>query len=219
MRDFDADSKVERAKYQSAFQDERYRRTSGLHIYADEAQVREWLGRHAHDRCVDFGCGNGLSSRLLLDLGAQSVRLVDFIDESFLDAWVRDKPSIDYFQCSLWDPRVLSIGKHDFAVCTDVLEHIPEHRVDEVLDNIKGCLLPEGTAYFRIALWGSTTEAQKKKALEKYGGELHVTVKPSEWWLAKLAKRFQETDFKVWTNPNKPERKVMIAFCKGRSSQ
>ena len=209
---FDADSEVELAKYLRAFSNARYHHRSGIHIYADEKEVRKAVASLQHkESAIDFGCGNGKSSELLRELGFKQVHLVDFITPDFLAVDIND--AVVFHRASLWDKALYALPKCDFSVCTDVLEHIPEQHVDQVLDLIADRLQDTGIAYFRIALWGSETEDQRRKAKEKYGGELHVTVKPSQWWLEKLIHRWKYTQLDVWTNPNKPNRRVLIAFC------
>jgi SAM-dependent methyltransferase len=219
---YDGQSNHERAKYLRAYQEPRYRRKSGLHIYEDEFAVRQWLSSRPLGSCVDLGCGNGLSSLLLRDIGAQRVTLCDFIGRDYLDPAVQDAITAgwaDYHEDSLWQIDPLKLGPYDFLVCTDVMEHIPEDKVDAVLDNAAALVADGGSAYMRIALWGSSTDAQRKKAQEKYGGELHVTVKPHEWWQEKLDRRFKGAkDYTVWTNPRKRERSVLIAFCEKTAS-
>jgi hypothetical protein len=60
--------------------------------------------------------------------------------------------------------------------CTDVMEHIPTKDVDQVLLNIMSAAQH---VFFQI----STEQDSCGKMI---GEELHLTVKPPEWWLAKF---------------------------------
>ena len=216
MRAFKGDSAAELVKYLRAYAEPRYRRKSGLHIYEDEAAVRAWLKTRSCALSVDFGCGNGRAALLLLQIGAKHVTLCDFIGPEYLDPEVeaqRKAGAVTYVHDSLWELDPDELPNMDFAVCTDVMEHIPEPHVDSVLHNIADSLKEGGSAYFRIALWGSSTPEQKAKAQAKYGGELHVTVRHAAWWVDKLKGLWGNVEFTVWTHPTKTERSVLIAFC------
>jgi hypothetical protein len=77
--------------------------------------------------------------------------------------------------------NVKPTGKFCGVICTDVLEHIPEDELDAVLDEIVGYIEPGGFVYFKI----STVPSRK---VDDEGCNLHVTVKPCEWWHKKLEK-------------------------------
>lgn len=218
MGKFDPASNVEAAKYDRAYtQSQRYREKSGRHIYADEEKVRKYVETLPSKAvAIDYGCGNGSSALLLSDLGFQLTHLVDFVGLRYAPPEVVNLASrgrAQFHEWTLWGQEVKTLPKCDFTVCTDVMEHIPEEFVDTVMANIRYHLRPEGVSYWRIALWGSETEEQKAKAKSNYGGELHVTVKEPGWWLQKLSVLYDGIDYQVWHNPNKPKRRVLIAFC------
>ncbi len=82
----------------------------------------------------------------------------------------------------LYDPGVAEyINKpgnpRDLVICTDVMEHVPEHLVDEVLADIRS--LAKKAIFFNIA----TTPASKKLV---DGSNAHATVKPAHWWQQKI---------------------------------
>ena len=78
-------------------------------------------------------------------------------------------------------------GSFDGVICTDVMEHIAEEDVDEILKDIFS-LVPKrddgGTsfAFFSVAC----RPAAKKKLPD--GRNVHLTVKPPEWWTEKFLK-------------------------------
>jgi hypothetical protein len=59
------------------------------------------------------------------------------------------------------------------------MEHIPEEKVDEVLDRIAACA---DKAYLRIFLM-----PDNGKFIDE---PLHLTVKPMEWWEEKIKSRW-----------------------------
>lgn len=67
----------------------------------------------------------------------------------------------------------------DMVICTDVMEHIPEDAVEEVLKEIDNLTIK--WVFFSI----DTNKAKKKF---KDGTNVHVTIKPAEWWKEQLNK-------------------------------
>ena len=84
----------------------------------------------------------------------------------------------------LYDPgvheyAVKPLVARDLVICTDVMEHVPEHLVDEVLVDI--CRLANKAVFLNI----STRPASK---LLVDGSNAHATVKPAAWWQTKIDK-------------------------------
>lgn len=69
-------------------------------------------------------------------------------------------------------------GFFDLVVCSDVLEHVPEADVDEF---VKTLYMHAGKA-----LWVSVCCRPAKKYFPDGVTNLHVTVKPFEWWQDKI---------------------------------
>jgi len=67
----------------------------------------------------------------------------------------------------------------DMVICTDVMEHIPESAVSEVLDDI--FKLAQTWAYLNIC----TRDSDKKLP---NGKSVHLTVRPPVWWDERLSK-------------------------------
>jgi hypothetical protein len=83
---------------------------------------------------------------------------------------------------TLYDPGVPEYAAkppeaHDIVVCVDVLEHVPEQFVDDVLSDL-ACLTKK-VLYLCVA----TRPASKTF---KDGTNVHLTVKPRSWWLNKV---------------------------------
>lgn len=66
------------------------------------------------------------------------------------------------------------LGKFDLVVCSDVLEHIPEHQVDDFVKTLY--------SHAGKALWVSVCCRLAKKTFPDGVTNLHVTVKPLQWW-------------------------------------
>lgn len=163
----------ERAKYESIWQHSDYRKSAPGERCVPEAIRRLRMG--AGDTVIDFGCGTGRPA-LALQKAGMNVTAVDFA-ENCLDAGV----SVPFRQACLWDLPDDLVAT--FGFCTDVMEHIPTDRVDDVLENIAHATT--GGAYFQIA-----TRPDRMGRL--IGETLHLTVREADWWADKLRRH--------WTN-------------------
>jgi 2-polyprenyl-3-methyl-5-hydroxy-6-metoxy-1,4-benzoquinol methylase len=87
-----------------------------------------------------------------------------------------------------YDPNVkeyskMSEGTYDLVLCLDVLEHVPEAELDNILKAIES--RTKKYAIFSIcdaSLWG------------KYVDKTHVTCHSKMWWREKLSKYFKMAD-------------------------
>jgi hypothetical protein len=154
----------EQAKYEKVWRNKAYRKTSpGERSVLD---FLDWYGKGG--KLADLGCGTGRAS---LKMGHWfEITLVDHASNC------RDRAAEKwpFYQQCLWE---LDIPKQDVGFCCDVMEHIPEEKVDLVLEKIREHC-PK--AYLRIFLM---------KDNGKFTDEtLHMTVKPCAWWEEKIAK-------------------------------
>ena len=88
------------------------------------------------------------------------------------------------FEYYPYDPVFPEYGlpkKAELVCCIDVMEHVEEDFLDDILNEI--CALTLRYCYFSIA----TVPA--KKVLSD-GRNAHIIQKPSRWWLLKLCKLF-----------------------------
>jgi 2-polyprenyl-3-methyl-5-hydroxy-6-metoxy-1,4-benzoquinol methylase len=127
----------------------------------------------AGQRIIDFGCGTGRSAIPFLAKGLH-VDLVDFAEpcldvEIFLRAAAKQ---ILFWEHCLWDlPAHLEPA--DWIVCFDVLEHVPEEKIEASLQGMAQRMKRGGL--FCIDLrpdqFGATIQ-----------DTLHLTVKTKKWW-------------------------------------
>jgi hypothetical protein len=129
------------------------------------AQINELVQSTGTKTILDYGCGAG----------------EQYTVRNCHHAWGGIMPW-------LYDPFVASFnkppsGKFDGVLCNDVLEHIPEDELDEVYEELIG--------YTRLWCFISVCcrPANTKKLLPG-GKNVHVTLRPPEWWREKIGAAF-----------------------------
>lgn len=132
-------------------------RKTAIHSY----KINSLIGKTGSKTLLDYGCGKGrqYSERELDKHWGVDVACYD--------------PGVPEFS-------VLPDGKFDGVICVDVLEHVPEYAIEEVLENIFN--KADKFIFMNVALFPS------KKGLPN-GENCHVTLKPTEWWLEKIEKK------------------------------
>ena len=131
---------------------------SGYSIKDHVQQIAELVRTYSPMRLLDYGSGKGyqyLQRRVQYHWGGM---LPHCYDPGVPQ--LREKPE----------------GKFGGIICTDVLEHIEETDVPGLLEDIFGYLEEGGFAYFCVAI-----RPAKRKRLPD-GRDVHVTIKPREWW-------------------------------------
>lgn len=159
----------EQAKYEKMWGYDQYRHNAPGEkcVY----QAIDTLGMVPGDTVIDFGCGTGRPALALQDAG-MVVTAVDFASNC-MDGEPRAK--VAFFNACLWDMPASLRAKWGF--CTDVMEHIPSERVDDVLQSIREATIHG--AFFQIA-----TRPDRMGRL--IGEPLHLTVRDADWWRDKL---------------------------------
>lgn len=163
----------EQVKYEQMWEYEQYRR------YAPGEQLVSDFMQHVEpdpgSTIIDFGAGTGRGAHALARLGFD-VHMLDFADNC-LDPEVRhavDNYDLQFTKHDLLQPIPI---KAEFGYCTDVMEHIAPDDVGVVLDNILGAA---EKVFFQISLEHDACGALIDE-------DLHLTVKPMEWWSEQLA--------------------------------
>ena len=180
----------ERRKYEKCWNHDAYR-----NMAPGEVLVQDVLSNiNKSEKIIDFGTGTGRGAKIIHDNG-NPVVMIDLADNC-LDPEVKKAldPNFRFLEECLWDELHV---EGDYAYCTDVLEHIPPEKVDDVLKNIvKAC--PKG--YLNI----STIQDHFGTVL---GEALHLTVEPWDWWAHKVQEfatveklRINPTSVSIWFN-------------------
>ena len=117
---------------------------------------------------VDFGCGTGRASLAMAKQGIDVLQ-VDFADNC------RDHESIvlPFLEWDLTKPLPVTAP---YGLCCDVMEHIPPDDVNAVARNI---MQAARKVFFSIATVPDACGALIHE-------DLHLTVRPHEWWLEML---------------------------------
>lgn len=169
-----------------AFEPEKYRRIWSLPLYRRHSPgetalgaLKDALGLPAGARVIDFGCGCGRASARLVRDG-YNVTAIDFADNC-LDEDARAVIGDRFVLANLWDAEAMkAVPPADYAICNDVMEHIPTEKVDAVLSNIAQAA--KKTAF---------TICFEPDVHGKHINEtLHLTVRTGGWWEKKLSEHF-----------------------------
>ena len=166
----------EAAKYGRMWEHAEYRKIAPGETTAQDF-LRQAKPRHgAH--VLDFGCGTGRGALMLSLLGGCKVTMIDFVrnclDPEVAGAVMTQPHALAFLKADLEQP--LSVHA-EYGFCSDVMEHIPPAKIDQVLTNI---LKAARHVFFSIS-----TVPDSCGAL--IGEELHLTIQPYGWWLQKLA--------------------------------
>jgi len=129
---------------------------------------------------IDFGCGTGRGALMLAVLGQMNVTMVDFVGNC-LDPEVRDMlttqaHTLRFVKADLEKPLPVAA---EYGFCTDVMEHIPTDKINDVLNNV---LLSAQHVFFSI----STVDDSCGVLI---GETLHLSVFPYAWWLDQFQQR------------------------------
>jgi precorrin-6B methylase 2 len=129
---------------------------------------------------IDFGCGTGRGAFHLATVGGMKVTMIDFVknclDSEVAKACEVHSDSLKFVKKDLEKPIGLI---SEYGYCTDVMEHIPTDKVDQVINNILGSAQH---VFFAIC----TAPDHCGKLI---GEQLHLTVQPYDWWMEHFKKR------------------------------
>lgn len=156
----------ERAKYQAMWGRKEYRERSPGQRFVSSCMgvFRSWHTDGIAPSVIDYGCGTGRAT-------------IDFARAGYLSVGVDITANaleerVPFVEACLW-ALPDSLGPSMFAFCADVMEHLPEPHICNVLQSIR---MRTSTLGCFLISWG---EDDCGKLI---GQELHITKRPSEWW-------------------------------------
>lgn len=123
---------------------------------------------------IDYGCGTGRATKKFQDLGYAAMG-VDFASNCL-------QTDVPFRNACLWDLPPMS---SDWAFCSDVMEHIPEEKVEVVFEAIRNRTLKG--AFFQVHTANDGFGARVDEVL-------HLTVRPGEWWKEQAEEFWSEVD-------------------------
>ena len=118
---------------------------------------------------LDYGCGKGGLVRYLQHNGVDAVGYDPYVFE-----WRKKPPKISHSTTE-------SFCLPDVIVSTDLLEHIPEDELDEVLI---------GMLDYKPDLMFHVVSNRKASQILPDGSNAHATIKDSDWWLRRFETAF-----------------------------
>jgi hypothetical protein len=121
-------------------------------------------------------CLLDLKPRIVLEYGCGQSRLNEILDLG-KTLWIRYDPAIP-------ELSQIEIAQADFVVNTDVLEHIPELDIPDVLRHIRSF---SPNVFFNIA-------TRPAREILPNGENAHCTIWPAKKWVCEIQKYFPEAD-------------------------
>jgi SAM-dependent methyltransferase len=135
---------------------------------------------------VDWGCGTGRAGYDLYKEKNMDVTLVDFayncLDDNVKEE-AADNDRLRFIEHDITKPIELP---SEYGYCCDVMEHLPEEQVSDALENI---LQNSHYVFFQISTMQDAFGSHPCIAKDGKRVELHLTVKPYQWWLEKLVEK------------------------------
>ena len=133
---------------------------------------------------LDLGCSGGglVADFIFAGYPAVGVEGSDFSRLIARSEWARLPQFL--FTADITQPFKVTSGneaaQHQFSIVSlwEVLEHIPEHLITGLLENIYSHLTPSGYCVASVAQFPDSDPVT--------GAVWHVTLKPREWWYAKF---------------------------------
>lgn len=145
-------------------------------------QVIEAKGRAI--TLLDYGCGQAVHTYQILSRHGNKTLLG------------RLNGMVQCYYC--YDPAVKKYNMKppqgmvfDLSCCADVMEHVPEEYVPMVLTEIGSYTKMDGALIFSIS-------ANPARKLFNNGENLHITIKPLEWWINAIQSYIGDKSFLIF---------------------
>lgn len=137
---------------------------SGLSVMPWKADIERLVFETRPARILDYGCGKG----------------AQYKDDALNNRWPRNIDLVLY-DIGVWKFRNKPQGVFQGIICTDVLEHVAEDDVSEVLREIFSYADNEKESFVFFSICCRLA----KKSFSN-GVNLHLTVRPPGWWMERI---------------------------------
>lgn len=177
-------TRQESVKYRAMYNHAGYKANPG-----SPREAKDFLARYKlspGDVLIDFGSGPGYASNYFHEEGLRVIA-IDIAPNALRDEFLGKFPLI---VSAFWDLPAKLDAKWGF--CTDVMEHIPPARIDEVLGVMSSSC--SKSVFFNISLRPDGCGVVIDQVL-------HLSVFPRDWWQAKLLEFWQRCEF-ISGSPN-----------------
>lgn len=131
----------------------------GLSIVQHRDSIKKLIKRSGAKTVLDFGCGRGDAYRSPITIH---------------NSWQIPRKHVTLYDPAFRSSSELPRGLFDVVLCSDVLEHVPGEEVDEFVKRLFG--------YAKKAVWASVCCRDAKKCFPGTETNMHVCVKPYQWW-------------------------------------
>ena len=135
---------------------------AGLSVLQHAEALKKLANKYKPKTLLDYGCGRATPTAA--PQAAPPTRY--------------PRPNVTLYGPAFRRDGILPAGKFDMVICSDVLEHVPEDEVDQLIERLFG--------YGRLVVWASVCCRPAKKTFAD-GTNMHVAVQPYEWWERKFA--------------------------------
>lgn len=154
------------AEYRRLHENEKHFRGSSMIKHVET--IAELVEAHKASTLLDYGCGKG---------------------QQYTHMRVHERFGI---LSRLYDVGVRELSNRpdttfDGVICTDVMEHIEEADISGILKDVGGFAKPGGFVFFSIDCAPAKNNRKDKGKMLSDGRNVHLTVKPPEWWNEQLS--------------------------------
>lgn len=130
---------------------------------------------------LDYGCGQAIHTYIPLSAHGDKTLFGRF--NGMIQCYYSYDPAVEKY--AIKPPTGMVF---DVTCCADVMEHVPEEFVPYVLTEIGSYTKDDGVMLFTIS-------ANPAKKYFKDGENLHITLKPLDWWVESIKKYCGDKSF------------------------
>jgi len=148
---------------------------------------------------LDYGCGKAIHVYLPLKEHGKKTLLGRF--DGMIQCYYCYDPAVEKYKVKPPQGMVF-----DLVCCADVMEHIPEENVPDVLKEIYSHTKHDGAAVFTIS-----GNPARKQFID--GENLHITVKSVEWWIDIFKQTFTDKSFCIlYNDESKQDEPIRVRY-------